>query len=199
MVAPRQCPTWTSDPSASGAAEPDPGAAAPLSRPAPVRNNRVMANAPPLHADLQPFLFLLGSWKGKGSGTYPGIEDFSYLEVATFTHVGKPFLAYSQRTRDAATGLPLHAETGYLRPAGHGRAEFIVVQPTGIVEVHHVDVGSSSLAMRSTEVVTTATAKQVDAVVRELEVSGESMHYTLDMAATGHPMQRHLEASLDRS
>lgn len=164
-----------------------------------IGNNRVMSDAPPLHADLQPFLFLLGSWKGKGSGHYPGIDDFSYLEVATFTHVGKPFLAYSQRTRDASTGQPLHAETGYLRPSGPGRAEFVVAQPTGILEVHDVEVGQGELTMRSTEVITTPTAKRVDAVVRVLQVDGETMQYTLDMAATGHDMQRHLQAELTRS
>ena len=170
-----------------------------LSCPPVVGNNRVMADAPPLHPDLQPFLFLLGSWKGKGAGHYPGIDDFAYLEVATFTHVGKPFIAYSQRTRDASTGQPLHAETGYLRPAGPGRAEFSVVQPTGILEVHDVEVGQTELTMRSSNVVTTATAKRVDAVVRVLQVNGESMQYTLDMAATGHDMQRHLQAELTRS
>jgi len=158
-----------------------------------------MSDAPPLHPDLQPMLFLLGSWKGKGSGAYPGIEDFEYLEVATFTHAGKPFIAYSQRTRDASSGQPLHAETGYLRPAGPGRAEFVVAQPTGIVEIHDVELRQGELIMRSSSVSTTPTAKEVDAVNRHIAVSGDRMHYTLDMAATGHPMQRHLVADLDRS
>ena len=101
---------------------------------------------PPLHADLEHLVFLLGSWKGKGTGDYPDIDPFEYLEVSTFTHVGKPFIAYAQRTRDLATGEPLHAETGYLRPVDAGRAEFVIAQPTGIVEIHDVEIRGTTLA-----------------------------------------------------
>lgn len=158
-----------------------------------------MSDAPPLHPDLQPLLFLLGSWKGKGEGSYPGIEDFTYLEVATFTQMGKPFIAYTQRTRDASTGAPLHTETGYIRPTGPGRAEFVVAQPTGIVEVHDVIVSDSTIRMHATNVTSTPTATHVEGVNRQLTVQGDDMHYVLDMAATGHAMQRHLEATLTRS
>ena len=94
-----------------------------------------MSDAPPLHPDVAPLAPLLGSWKGKGSGTYPGIDDFEYLEMVTFTQVGKPFIAYTQRTRDASTGAPLHAETGYLRTVGGDRGEFLIAQPSGVAAV----------------------------------------------------------------
>src|ERR671937_386650 len=35
---------------------------------------------PPLHADLEPLAFLLGSWAGEGEGEHPGIEPFRYRE-----------------------------------------------------------------------------------------------------------------------
>ena len=73
-----------------------------------------MADEPPLHADLSELEFLLGHWVGEGAGHYPTIDDFSYREQVWFEHVGKPFISYRQATRDAVTGLPLHAETGYL-------------------------------------------------------------------------------------
>lgn len=158
-----------------------------------------MSVEPALHRELEPLAFLLGTWKGKGAGSYPGIDDFEYLEVAAFSHVGKSFIAYAQRTRDASTGGPLHSETGYLRPVGLGRAEFVVVQPTGLVELHDVEIRETTLVMASTTVVRTATAKPTESVMRRVVVEANVMNYTVEMAAMGHPLQHHLQAALERS
>ena len=93
---------------------------------------------PTLHDDVTHFAGLLGTWRGRGHGDYPTIDPFDYLEEVTFGHVGKPFLAYAQRTRHADTDQPLHAEIGYLRPGPTTPAapELVIAQPTGITEVH---------------------------------------------------------------
>lgn len=157
-----------------------------------------MSDGPPLHPMLEPLEFLVGTWKGKGAGSYPDIEDFEYLEVATFSHVGKPFLSYVQGTRDATTGVPLHAETGYLRPVGDGRAEFLIVQPSGIVEMLDVEISGASIRAMSSTVLQTPTAKQVDAVERHVAVIRNDMRYEVNMAAMGQALRPHLEATLSR-
>lgn len=152
-----------------------------------------------LHPDCASLAFLLGTWKGSGAGEYPTIESFGYLEESTFSHVGKPFLAYGQKTRHATTGLPLHAETGYLRAVGGSKVEFLIAQPSGIVELHVGTVEAGELTLALEWVQTTPTAKSVTDVQRNFSVDGEVMTYTLAMAAVGQPLTHHLRAELHRS
>ncbi|MGH8873994.1 MAG: FABP family protein [Acidimicrobiia bacterium] len=153
---------------------------------------------PPLHLELAPVAFLVGIWEGAGQGVYPTIPTFQYWEQATFTHTGKPFLAYIQRTRRLGSEEPLHGEAGYLRAVGDDRVELALAQPTGIVEVHRGMVIGRRITLRSDLVARTPTAVEVTEVVRELEVEDDVLRYHLDMAAVGRPLQRHLEAELHR-
>lgn len=147
---------------------------------------------------------LLGTWRGSGSGGYPTIEDFSYTEELIFGHVGKPFVAMTQRSRHAADGEPLHAEAGYLRALGDvGAVELVVAQPSGIVEVHTGTVASAPdglvLELNSVRVATTPAAKPVTAVCRRLEVSGPKMVSELWMAAMGETdLVHHLRSELSK-
>ena len=156
-----------------------------------------------LHSACEPLRLLLGTWRGSGHGDYPSIEPFDYLEEVTFGHVGKPFLTYSQKTRHKDTDQPLHAEFGYWRPAEDGSLEVVFAHPTGIAETTQ---GSFSLEenrnltikLASAHIGLTATAKEVAKVVREITATPRTLTYTLDMAAVGHPLQRHLEATLSK-
>ncbi|WP_419925034.1 FABP family protein [Candidatus Poriferisocius sp.] len=151
-----------------------------------------------LHPVCAPLAFLLGTWRGAGAGVYPSIEDFWYTEEVSFTHVGKPFVAYVQKTKDAGTGLPLHAEAGYLRPQGDGRVEMVLVQPSGIAELLEGAVEGCNLKLASTAVLGTASAKPVTATERRFWADGEALCSSVAMAAMGMELQHHVVSEMHR-
>jgi hypothetical protein len=155
-----------------------------------------------LHSNLKALAPLLGTWTGRGAGEYPTIQPFEYLEEVVFTHVGKPFLVYRQKTKSVADGKPLHAEAGFLRVPQPGHVELVLAHPSGITEI---EVGSYSvqdsiieLELVTTDVGLTPTAKEVTALGRSLRLDGEELTYSLRMGAVGQPLQHHLAAVLRR-
>ena len=156
-----------------------------------------------LHPLCEPLAPLLGTWRGRGQGSYPTIDDFAYVEELVFGHVGKPFLSMVQRSRALLTGEPLHAEAGYLRAVGDRAVELTVAQPSGIVEV---DIGTMTrtsdgltIELESAQVGLTPTAKSVTAVRRRLSLVGSTLVSELWMAAVGEPdLVHHLRSELSR-
>jgi hypothetical protein len=157
---------------------------------------------PDLHPGVTVLAPLLGTWTGHGAGEYPTIASFGYLEEVNFGHVGKPFLAYGQRTKADDDGRPLHAETGYLRVPSAGRVELVLAHPTGITEVQEgvlsLDGSAIVLELRATAIGLTASAKEVTALRRSFRIDGDELTYTVAMGAVGQPLQHHLSATLHR-
>jgi hypothetical protein len=155
-----------------------------------------------LHPGVAALAPLLGVWAGQGSGEYPTIAPFDYLEEVTFGHVGKPFLRYTQKTRAADDGRPMHAETGFLRVPSPGRVELVLAHPTGITEIDEgtLTVAGDTIVMdlAATTIGRTASAKEVTALGRSIRVDGDELVYTVRMGAVGQPLQDHLTATLYR-
>ncbi|HEU5302791.1 MAG TPA: FABP family protein [Acidimicrobiia bacterium] len=150
-----------------------------------------------LPGPVERLAWLLGTWRGEGRGEYPAIDDFDYVEETTFACPGKPFVAYSQRTR-TPEGEPLHAETGYLRPVGDGLVEAVIAEPIGVVELYEGRVLGERLELVSAHVATTPTAKDITGLRRLLRLDDDILHVRVEMEAMGAPMQLHLEAGLRR-
>lgn len=153
--------------------------------------------APDVHPEVAHLAFLLGTWRGAGRGDYPTIEAFSYIEESTYGHVGKPFLAYSQKTK-GPDGLPLHAEVGYLRPVGTDTVELVLAHPTGVSEIQVGTVDGTSLRLRTTTVGLTPSAKDIRSLTRSIDVADAELRYVIEMEAVDQPLQFHLEATLRR-
>jgi hypothetical protein len=111
---------------------------------------------------------------------------------------GRPIAHWRSATRDAATGEPRHAESGFLRTTPHG-IELVVAHTFGIVEATAGSFDGDVLALRSTGLLGTASAKQVDAVERRYEFDGDALRYTIAMAAVGIALTHHLSAELQRA
>jgi len=156
-----------------------------------------------LHSGIAVLAPLLGTWHGPGTGEYPTIDSFGYLESITFGHVGKPFLSYQQKTHDSATDLPMHAETGYWRTPSADRLELVIAQPTGLAEIYEGTIatidGVLVMDVKSTLIAATSTAKDVTITERTFELEGDELRYTFRMAAVGESLQHHLSATLRHS
>ncbi len=151
-----------------------------------------------METESHPLAFLVGTWRGSGRGEYPTIEPFAYDEEVEIAALPSGALSYAQRTRDAATGAPRHAESGWFRVVGDG-VELVVAQPTGIAEVHAGPRDGQVLELRAGAVVATPSAVEVRDVTRRIEVRDDVMTYRLAMAAVGQPLTHHLAATLRRA
>ncbi len=155
-------------------------------------------------ADIDPLLArLVGTFVGEGDGDFPTVAPFRYREQVTFTALGGPALAYRQRTFDPASGRPMHAEDGFLRPAAAGRVELLLAHSFGLTEVQEGAVeldadGVLSLRLASTAIGVAGTAKPVDAVRRDLLLAGDVLRSELWMSYAGVESQ-HLVSELRRS
>jgi hypothetical protein len=156
----------------------------------------------PLPPGLEPLAFLLGTWIGEGTATFPTMDaDVSYGERVVFEHVGEPFLLYTQESWVAEDGSPLHIERGSFRPTEGGGLELVLAHPVqGVTEIAHgrLDGTSFDLSTREGSISRTDTGDPVAMVARRYRVWGNVMSYEVDLATDEVGPARHLVGELRR-
>ncbi|MCU1603501.1 MAG: hypothetical protein JWO22_4210 [Frankiales bacterium] len=158
---------------------------------------------PELHEKLEHLSFLVGEWQGLGVMGYPGVEEARYEQEISFSHDGRPFLAYISKTwlidEDANRLRPSGTETGFWRPGANPRdVELLVTHPTGVVEISVGEVVFNKIELVTDLLARTQTAKEVTALKRLYGLVDGDLAYAIDMAAMGKPLQAHLSAKLQR-
>jgi THAP4-like, heme-binding beta-barrel domain len=153
-----------------------------------------------LHPDVERLAFLLGTWRGRGTGGYPTVEPFTYDEELEFTHVDKPYLVSRQRTWRVVgeERPPSHMELAFWRPTADGTLEVVAVHANGIAEVETGTIDEGRIELVSVRIAATPTAKDVTRLERVLVVEGDALTYDLRMAAVGRGVEQHLHAELRR-
>jgi len=151
-----------------------------------------------VHPQCALIAFLIGRWEGEGQGLWVADPAFRYGEEVVIDHVGKAFLRYAQRTWALDDNRSLHSELGYIRPVAGSRVELLIVQPTGIIEIHAGPIAGHTLELEAVVVAVAPTAAPVSGVHRRIRVEGDLLAYTLRLGMNGEPLADHLRATLRR-
>src|SRR3546814_8243600 len=99
---------------------------------------------------------------------------------------------WRSRTRDAASGEPRYAESGFLRSTPDG-VELVVAHSFGIVETATGTALDGVLDLHSHGLQGTPSAKRVDHVDRRYALSGDELRYDIAMAAVRVPLTHRSE------
>ncbi len=152
----------------------------------------------PIHPELAPLAFLLGTWEGEGAGDYPTTQPFSYRETLEFTHVGDAFLLYREESW-TSEGESIHFEQGFLRPLGEGRLDLVLAHQDGVAELSGGTVRGTTIATASTTIARTSDGSPITSLTRRYQVEGDTLSYEIDMAMESVPNTLHVWATLERS
>jgi len=158
----------------------------------------------PLHDALLALLPLVGVWRGEGRGVVAstGIE-FEYGQQISFTHDGRPFLAYESRSwlvdENGATIRQAWRESGFWRPGpGPDDIELVLASNTGQALVFSGTAGDLRWDLATTEARHAPSAKDVDGERRLYAITQDDLAYATELAPGGQPYAPHLNARLRR-
>ena len=169
-----------------------------------------MRHNPPVRSE-HPTCFdqlrkLVGRWTGGGSGGFPTVPDFTFVEETTFSlrHPEERVLHYEQRVWvvHADQSLePSHWESGFLTVDDADTIELLNAQNSGRVEVLRGDLRTSATGfVLELASVLHGHDERMVATERSLRYGGEQLEYEVRMATSDIAwMTAHLTARLTRA
>lgn len=152
-----------------------------------------------LHRALLPLSWLLGSWRGHGRGSYPGVEEYAYGQEITFSHRGQPVLEYVSHLWSLEDDSLLAAESGYLRPQPDGTLEALISQGNGVAELAYGSVEGVKVELASDFVARTVSGEEISGIHRLYGLLEGVLLYAIDKSSGGHDLQPHQWGRLYRS
>lgn len=157
-----------------------------------------------VYPSLEPIGFLLGTWRGKGEGTWPSSGDFTYEEEMTFELGGGGdefgFITYSERAWNPAPdggGETLHAERGFWM-LEDGLLTVALAHPIAVTEISEGSVSAGVIELEAKRLVHGTNGLPVTAYRRRYVFASGAMTYEQQMAAGDAELTTHLRASLRR-
>ena len=159
----------------------------------------------PLHDALLALLPLLGVWRGTGGGVVESTgARFRYGQQVTFSHDGRPFLAYEARSwlldDDGAVIRQAWRECGFWRPgAGPDDIEAVIAANTGQSLLYTGVAGDRRWEIATAVATPAPTARVVDGERRLYGLVEDDLVYATELAPAGRPFAAHLNARLARA
>eukprot|EP01062_Namystynia_karyoxenos_P031474 TRINITY_DN23360_c0_g1_i2.p1 TRINITY_DN23360_c0_g1~~TRINITY_DN23360_c0_g1_i2.p1 ORF type:complete len:186 (+),score=55.60 TRINITY_DN23360_c0_g1_i2:67-558(+) len=157
-----------------------------------------------VHPRVECLRWLLGTWRGRGQGSFPTMKSFEYEEEVTYAHPTplRPVVSYRSRTwrnkPDTGERQPMHGEDGWLVLADEqGTVKGAVAHSFGLAETTRGTATSASLELRSTDL---PHADKVTAVIRTAGLAPDgTLRTSVHMATqTVTEPTQHLVATLTR-
>jgi THAP domain-containing protein 4 len=147
--------------------------------------------------------FLLGKWKGSGSGKFPTITSFDYDEILTFrTDSYNDLIHYEQRTWLKRDDTPSHWESGFIKPVDGEDNVFEITnaQDSGRVEVLRGEFyKDKDDYMLHFKMVTIANDPRMMNSERIFTIKDDKLSYIVKMATKNTPEhQHHLQSLLEK-
>jgi hypothetical protein len=175
-----------------------------VSADAPPPDSTDLRTGAPIHDALLALLALVGVWRGTGAGVVASTgRQFTFGQLVTFAHDGRPFLVYESRTwlltPNAEVERQAWRESGFWRPgAGPDDVEVVLASNTGQALVFGGVAGDQQWELATTDVRHAASAADVTAERRFYALRNDELLYATELAPAGAELAPHLNARLVR-
>jgi hypothetical protein len=152
----------------------------------------------PLHDGAAPLAFLVGTWRGSGSGRLHDHEPFDYEEEVSFTHRGRSWLVYEQRAWAPSDEALLHTEMGFWRLDEEEDRLYSFISLTAGSDFSQGKLDGTNVSLTAASAPMADGVETVEVLRRDYRVDGDRMTYEVRMASAGTPTELHIAGELRR-